>query len=210
MSKLKRGIDKTKKFLRWSWESDSWLSYIVFILLIFILIKLIIFPFLNLVTGTSLPLAIVESCSMYHKGNIIGSFDNWWDYSSSKYLPYEISKEQFENFILKKGFNKGDILFVVGAKPEKLKIGDIIIFQTGNGNPIIHRIIKITKQEETYTFSTQGDHNNGQLPSEISISEEQILGKATSLKIPYIGWIKLIFFEPFRNPSSRGFCQANF
>ena len=185
------------------WKDDSLKGWLLSVLVIFIFIKFIFFPTLSLVTGTVLPLAIVESCSMYHQGNILSNYDNWFEAHESKYSKFNIDKEQFENFKMKNGFNKGDILFILGAKPEKLKIGDIIIFTTGQTNPVIHRIVNI----ENNKFSTIGDNNKNQLPIEKNISPENIIGKATFIKAPYLGWIKLIFFE-FKSPN-KGFCKQN-
>lgn len=120
-----------------------------------------------------------------------------------------MNKSEFQKFSFKKGFNKGDILFIVGTPAKKLKIGDIIVFQTNRKNPIIHRIINIKKQNNTLIFSTMGDNNNGQLSEEREISENQIIGRAVFRLAPYLGWGKLIFFEPLRNPSERGFCKEN-
>ena len=112
---------------------------------------------------------------------------------------------------MKKGFNKGDILFIVGAKPKKVKTGDIIIFNAGTQNPVIHRVIGIQEDSETgkLIFSTIGDNNYGQLPAEQSISEDQIVGKAALKIAPFIGWGKLVFFEGKRSSSERGFCNEN-
>ncbi len=200
-----------KKFWWIVWKDDSFRGWILSLIFIFIIIKLIFFPLLNLVTGTSLPLAIVESCSMYHKGDIFGNFDSWWDRHEDKYSDYSISKDSFENFKMQKGFNKGDILFIVKANPDKLKVGDIIIFNGGQQNPIIHRIIKIEVDSETNEkiFSTLGDNNNGQLNLEKSISERQLVGKAIVKIAPSIGWGKLILFESRKSPQERGFCKEN-
>jgi signal peptidase I len=183
------------------WKDDSLKGWLLSVLVIFILIKFIFFPTLSLVTGTTLPLAIVESCSMYHNENILSNYDNWFETQKSKYSKFNIDKEQFEKFKMKNGFNKGDILFILGANPEKLKVGDIIIFTTGQTNPVIHRIVNI----ENNKFSTIGDNNQGQLSFEKNISPENIIGKATFIKAPYLGWIKLIFFE-FKNPN-KGLCN---
>jgi len=201
-----------KKFWKWIWNSDSWLSYLVFLVLVFIFIKFIFLPVLSLLTGTLLPLAIVESCSMYHEGNFITDYDEWWGYwdEQNKYSQFDISKEDFQDFSFKKGFNKGDILFILGTKPEKIEIGDIIIFQTQRSTPIIHRVVSITKQDQEYTFSTIGDHNNGQLNSEKTISEDQLIGRAVLRAVPYLGWGKLIFFEPGRSENEKGPCKENY
>ena len=118
-----------KKFWYYFWKDDSIWGWLFSLAVIIIFIKFIFFPFLNLVTGTSLPLAIVESCSMYHKGNFLSNFNNWYDSHEYKYEEFEITKEEFSKFKFTKGFNKGDILFIIGANPKKLKVGDVIIFK---------------------------------------------------------------------------------
>ncbi len=198
-----------KKFWHLLWKDDSLKGWIFSLVFMFVFIKFVFFPLLGLITGTSLPLAIVESCSMYHKGDFFSNYDKWWLNHDEKYSQLDINKKTFEDFRFKKGFNKGDILFVIGTKPEKLRVGDIIIFEAEQRNPVIHRIIKIEKQNEEYIFSTLGDNNNGQLSSEKSINSERIMGKAVFKVVPYLGWAKLIFFEHTRIPEERGFCKEN-
>ena len=191
------------------WKDDSLKGWMLSILFIFIFIKFIFFPTLSLVTGTSLPLSIVESCSMYHDGNLFSNYGNWWERHENKYSPYIINKLDFQDFKFKNGFNKGDILFIVRAKPEKLEVGDVIIFSAGRENPVIHRIINIRNTDGEYTFSTIGDNNNGQLSFEKEIKSEQLVGKAVFKLAPYLGWGKLIFYEPSRPVSEKGFCIEN-
>ena len=205
-----------KRFWFIVWKDDSIRGWIISLIFIFILIKLIFFPTLSLVTGTKMPLVIVESCSMYHQGDPFSNFNAWWDGHDLKYFVMKISKNVWQTFPLKNGFNKGDVIFVTGVKPDKVKIGDVIIFRSGVGSsPVIHRVMKITKTNSTYIFSTEGDNNNGQLiPSnnpdtkinEVSIYPDQLIGQARAVIIPYIGWAKLIFFEHLKDPSERGFC----
>lgn len=211
----KKGFDKFW-FLLWKDNSiKGWLFSMVFL---FVFIKFIFFPLLNLATGTALPLAIVESCSMYHQRNVFSNFDEWFGRHESKYFELDITKSEFQNFIFKRGFSKGDILFIVGANPDKLKVGDIIAFKSGSRNtPIIHRIIEIKKENGERTFTTIGDNNAKVLiPSnnvggvdERNIQEEQIVGKAVFRLTPVLGWIKLIFFEGSKPVSERGFCKEN-
>ncbi len=202
---------KIKKSLEyfWNvlWKDESLKGWIFSVIILFLLIKFIFFPFLNLLTGTSLPLAIVESCSMYH-GEILQNYNSWWQEHENKYDEFNIKKQEFKTFPLKNGFNKGDILLLTRANPEKLKIGDIIIFNANQANPVIHRIIKITKQGGKKYFSTIGDNNNGQHEFEKKISEEELVGKAMVKIAPYIGWLKLIFFENKRSFYERGFCRV--
>jgi hypothetical protein len=201
--------DYWKKFWNLLWKDDSLKGWIFSIVFLFIFIKLIFFPGLSLITGTKLPLAIVESCSMYHQGNLLSDFDSWYDRHEDKYSKYTINDLDFQEFSFKKGFNKGDILFIIGANPDKLKEGDVIVFQGSQKNPIIHRIIDIKDENNTKIFSTIGDNNHGQLPIEQEIKEDQIIGKAVFRLVPYLGWGKLIFFEFGRSPLDRGFCNEN-
>jgi len=191
------------------WKDQSAKGWILSLIIIFVFIKFIFFPGLSLITGTTLPLAIVESCSMYHADNMLSSLDNWWPNQEKKYSDFQIVKEEFNKFRLKRGFTKGDILFIKGIKPEKVKIGDTIIFNAGRQNPIIHRVVNINLDEQTNkrTFSTIGDNNPGQLDVEKQISEDQIIGKAVFRLVPYAGWVKLIFYESQRSEYEKGFCR---
>ncbi|MBS3071267.1 signal peptidase I [Candidatus Pacearchaeota archaeon] len=208
---LKRFWDK---FWFLVWKDDSFKGWILSLVFIFIIIKFIFFPGLSFITSTELPLAIVESCSMYHNGNLLSDFGEWFDDNEAKYSAFGIEKTEFQEFRMKNGFNKGDILLITGVKPENIEIGEIIIFSSGNsGTPIIHRVVSIERKVDGQgnlgflTFSTMGDNNNGQLNSELSISEGQIIGKAMFKIAPYLGWIKLVFYEPFKTSSDMGFCE---
>lgn len=177
-------------------QEDSWPSFAVTLLLAFIIIKFIFFPGLSLVTGANLPLVIVESCSMYHYEN---GFEKIFE--SPVYENYEISLEDSFKWAFQNGLNKGDVVFVVGAK--NIEIGDVIIFHGGAHHPLIHRVV-----EAGDSYATKGDNyktNSRQLPSEKDISEEQLIGKAL-FRVPFVGWIKLIFFEFGRPIENRGIC----
>lgn len=195
----KNFIEKFWKFLK----EDSWQSWFVSLILLVVLIKFILFPILSFLTYSSLPLVVVKSCSMYHNRN----FDDWWAENSGWYLTHGITEKEFKEFSSKNGLNKGDIIFVWGRS--KPKLGDVIIFQSNEGSdPVIHRVIS------TNPYSTKGDNNAGQLKpgnnlqkiDETSISEKQIIGKAV-FRIPVLGWVKLIFFEPLRPANERGLCR---
>lgn len=190
---FKESIKKFLNFLR----KDSWASLVVTLVIAIILIKVIFFPILSLITGTSLPLVIVESCSMYHHED---GFEKILE--NDIYEENNISLKDTENWIFQNGFSKGDIIFVIGAK--NIEVGDVIIFEAGTKYPLIHRVISANE-----IYSTKGDNyltNPGQLSVEEEIFEEQIIGKAL-FKIPYIGWMKLIFFEFERPVNERGICS---
>jgi len=207
---LKKEVKKFwKKFLFLLWKDDSLKGWIFSIIFIFVFIKIIFFPLLSLATGTVLPLAIVESCSMYHDGNLLSNYGEWWDGHEEKYSKFEIEKNRFEDFTLRNGFNKGDILFILGTKAEKLEVGDVIIFDASANNPVIHRIIDMENVDGDLFFSTIGDNNGGQLSFEKNINSDQIIGKAVFKIFPYVGWIKLIFFEIDKSISQKGFCNEN-
>lgn len=198
-----------KKFWFIVWKDDSFKGWLMSILFLFIVIKFIFFPLMNLATGTELPLAIVESCSMYHQGNVFSNYNSWWQKHETKYSQFSLTQEQFSEFSFKRGFSKGDILFIVGKKPEKLEVGDVIIFDAGEKNPIIHRIINIKVEDGKYYFSTIGDNNNGQLSIEKRISQDQIMGKAVVRIAPFLGWVKLSLYESQRSSYDKGFCSEN-
>tara|TARA_Y100000310_G_scaffold338650_1_gene428912 strand:+ start:5095 stop:5664 length:570 start_codon:yes stop_codon:yes gene_type:complete len=188
---MKEEIKKFWKFLK----KDSWGSLAVTLVIAFILILYVFFPILKFITGSALPLVIVESCSMYH--DEVG-FDKILD--NSIYSQNGIELEDTEDWDFQRGLTKGDIIFVVGAK--NIEKGDVIIFNGGSAHPIIHRVVD---DEEPY--GTKGDNyktNTEQLPSERSIQQEQVLGKAV-FKVPFLGWIKLIFYDV--KSDERGLCK---
>ncbi len=208
MSEEKKVKKFFKKFWYTLWKDNSLKGWILSLIIIFVFIRFIFFPILSLTTGTSLPLAIVESCSMYHSGNLFSDFGAWWQRHEMKYSVFGINETEFSHFSLKNGFSKGDILFIVGANPKNIRIGDIIIFNAGQQAPVIHRVINITQSDGKYYFSTIGDDNNGQLSFENGISQDQIVGKAVFRIAPFLGWAKLVFYESQKPVDQRGFCSS--
>ena len=188
----RRIIFRFWKFL----NEDTWQSWLVRLVLAFVLIKFVFFPIMSIVTGSPLPLVVVESCSMYHSTN----FNSWWDQNGLWYEDRGITKQNFEDFSFNGGLNKGDIVLVYNRG--KYKLGDIIIFKSDYLHPIIHRII------DENNLQTKGDHNSRQLSIEKKINENQVLGKAVA-RVPGLGWLKLIFFEGTKPPEERGFCKSN-
>ena len=198
-------MNKLIRFWRFLKE-DTWQSWIVSLILMVILIKVVFFPTLSFITGSPLPLVVIESCSMYHGTN----FDKWWTKSEGYYEIKEIEKEDFEEFSFRNGMNKGDIIVVWGR--DEPELGDVIIFQpdtkSSGQHPIIHRVITIEP------LGTKGDHNERQLQSgnnvegidETDIAPGNVLGKSV-IKIPLVGWVKLLFFEFSRPPEQRGLCR---
>jgi signal peptidase I len=186
-------IKQSLKKLWWFiWEDNSIWSWLVNLILAFILIKFIVYPGLGYVLGTGFPVVAVVSGSMEHDG----SFDDWWQSQAyctmgctqeQWYSNYGISKKQFQEFPFKNGFNKGDIMVLVGVEPKNIKIGEVIVYM--NSEPIIHRVVKIDS-----TFQTKGDHNADSGGIDKNIQDSAIIGKAV-FKIPLLGWIKIGFVE---------------
>lgn len=203
----KRGKNPVVRFWKFLQE-DTWQSWIVSLVLLVVLIRFVLFPFLSLVTGSGLPLVVIESCSMYHESG----FEEWWNDHSDWYETNGIMKPEFREFPFRNGLNKGDIILVWGYSD--YEVGDIIIFEPNKDSsapyPIIHRLVGEgpyeTKGDHNFAQLTGGNPTNDRNIDETDIAEEQIIGKAV-FRIPYLGWIKLVFFEPFRGSGDRGFCS---
>jgi signal peptidase I len=194
-----------KKIWYFIWKDDSMASWFVNVIIAIILVKFVIYPGLGLLLGTSFPVVAVVSCSMEHKttncdtnqvSNLCGvtdvgdvDFDVFWKTCGNWYEDKNIDKEMFKEFRFKNGFNKGDIMVLVGA--DNVNIGDVVVFGSGYGTePIIHRVVDIDGD----IVMTKGDHNIAQMPFERNINKEAVFGKAV-LRIPYLGWVKVIFSD---------------
>lgn len=197
------------------WEDDSILSWVVNIILAFILVKFIIYPGLGFMLDTSHPIVAVVSGSMEHKIALSPtdpaqklrlcdhvfkekehiSFDEYWKYCGDWYTKNtDITKDDFRDFPFQNGFNTGDIMILYGKEPEDIKIGDVIVYQSTRPDPIIHRVVDIDKEEGQYHFQTKGDHNPGSNTDELDISEKQVIGNAV-IRIPLLGWVKIWFVK---------------
>lgn len=205
MSRLKKLKKVWSKIWYFIWEDDSILSWIVNVILAFVLIKFLIYPGLGLFLGTSHPVVAVVSGSMEHKlvNDVIcgqrpssyeNDFDSFWDTCGDFYREYDVNKLEFEKFPFKNGFNTGDIIVLFGKNPEDIAIGDVIVFRSNRPDPIIHRVIKKSVDDDKYYFRTKGDHNPNSHPFESRIGEELIIGKAF-FKIPWLGYIKIWFVK---------------
>ncbi|MFH1590128.1 MAG: signal peptidase I [archaeon] len=187
----KQTLKKTWHFI---WHEDSVLSWVVNIILAFILIKFIIYPGLGLVFGTPYPVVAVVSSSMEHDGD----FYEWWNVQEDFYLKNNITDIDFRLYPFVNGFNKGDIMVLLGTKPEKIEIGDVIVYQAKKPYPIIHRVINIRDTGGELYFETKGDNNQFQIRSfdldEKNVSSDQYIGRAV-FKIPFLGYVKIWFVE---------------
>ena len=186
-----------KRLWYFIWEDNGVWSWIANIVLAFILIKFVVYPGLGFLLSTSHPVVAVVSESMEHNNG----FEDWWDKAGNWYKSNNIKKEDFDSFPLKDGFNKGDIMVLKGEKAENIKVGDVVVFWSARKDPIIHRVVRKWKDNNTYFFQTKADNyktNPNSIKNlfldETEISEEQIVGKAV-LKIALLGYIKIWFVD---------------
>lgn len=186
-----------KKVWRFIWEDNSIWSWIVNVVLAFVLIKYIVYPGLGFLLMTTHPVVAVVSESMEHDGN----FESWWQKSGKWYTISGIEKDEFGKFPFTNGFNKGDIMVLKGKKPENIEIGEIIVFWSARKDPIIHRVVNKWKEGDVYYFQTKGDnHRTNPVPirspflDETRISQDNIVGNAV-LRIPLLGYVKIWFVE---------------
>jgi len=213
--KFKKLLKKTWYFI---WEDNSIWSWIVNIILAFILIKFIVYPGLGLILITSHPVVAVVSSSMEHNtvsctnGNCAESkyamcgnaYDQkesfklaeYWNECGKWYVDNtDIDENKFSGFAFKNGFNKGDIMVLKGGDTENIEVGDVIVFGSDRIDPIIHRVVKKSDDNGIY-FQTKGDNNAGSIKGkaldETRIGEDIIIGKAV-FRVPLLGYIKIWF-----------------
>lgn len=178
-----------KKTWNFIWHDDSIASWLVNLLLAFVLVKWIVYPGLGLLLGTSYPIVAVVSGSMEHD-NL--DFEAWWERSGGWYEQQSINKESFKEFSFHNGFEQGDIMILKGVEPKDIKIGDVLVYETSrHSNPIIHRVVAV-EHDDDLSFTTKGDHNP--VPDNDKVTPEHIqrTGKAV-IRLPYLGWVKIWF-----------------
>ncbi len=200
-----------KQVWKFFWHEDSLWSWIANIIVAFIFIRFIIYPLLGIILGTGFPIVAVVSESMehgLHQGMLCGqqfdefqeSFDNYWQVCGPWYEDKGISKEQFKQFPFQDGFRKGDVIILWKANRDNLDVGDILIFQGNRPQPIIHRVVKVWQEDQSYFYQTKGDHNSNSIDGhlgETKISEPRMLGQGL-VRIPYLGWVKILFVDAVR------------
>jgi len=207
-----------KKTWHFIWEEDSLLSWVVNVVLAFVLIKFIVYPGLGFMLDTSHPIVAVVSGSMEHKtvpmcmqNDIYGrcvsyasgkyeicgksvdyrrnlNLEDFYSICGSWYNSVNISKDDFSKFPLTNGFNKGDIMILYGRN--EVVVGDVIVFQAERPDPIIHRVVSKKDVNGEKVFKTKGDHNQDSYYFEASISQDEIIGKAV-FRIPLLGYVKI-------------------
>jgi len=209
----KKGKSWLGKIWYFIWYDDSIWSWIINVILAFVLIKFIIYPGLGFALGTPYPIVAVVSGSMDHHAagmSICGySVDEqyepelFWNVCGSWYMERNITKQMFESYPFSQGFHRGDIFVLYGRKTENIKIGDVIVFtalnQQAKPDPIIHRVIGAGYDDTTgMYYETKGDHNPTSITDSIigehRIDDDRIIGAAV-FRIPYLGYVKIMAVE---------------
>lgn len=169
----------TKKFL-----VDIFGHHIVKEVLKFILILAILY------FGVSGVLVLALRSDPYWRAVISNSMkhqdESWREYFEER--GYDPSQ-----FPIQGGFERGDMLIVQGVgSVTEIAVGEVIIFDTGQPTPLVHRVVDIRNENGEVRLTTKGDANRGILSMEGSIKPEQIMCKVIFV-IPKIGYLSLWF-----------------
>jgi signal peptidase I len=150
-------------------QSDGIIPFLLQMLIAFALIKYLFFPVLGMLFGTPLPIVAVLSGSMEHGetgGFVCGmrapddyTKSDYWEVCGAWYEARGITQDDFNKYPFRKGFNKGDLMVIVGADRGATDVGDVIVYESRERYPIIHRVIAETND----SFATKGDYNGEQI-----------------------------------------------
>ena len=169
-----------RKFWHIYWEDNSILSYIVFFIVAYLVLKFVAFPIFLFAAGLSDVTAVMTE-SMVHYKDVNHTYYEWM-------LEHNFTMDQIENFPFPNGLNVGDVIFVKKVhSPDEIKLGDVIVFYGPRGYSIIHRVVEKVND----TFTTKGDANPRSAYYETNIKFEDIKGKAI-FKVPYLGYPRVL------------------
>ena len=205
MSKL---IQYWKKLWKLFWKDDSIWSWLVNIIIAFLVIRYVVYPVLGIVLGTGFPIVAVVSESMEHGTHndvLCGqqfdtfheSFNAYWTVCGDWYEQNGISKADFLQFPFNNGFDKGDVIILWRANRDNTEVGDVLVFQGTKPQPIIHRVVRVWEEDGEQFYQTKGDHNSGSIQGgfgETKIAQERVFGQGI-LRVPYLGWMKILFVD---------------
>jgi len=175
-STIKRFFQKIIGFFKFlffgkGWKSD--LAFFIFIVLIIVIIQLT-YPYF---------FSVVYTSSMEHT-----------NFNCKTYESFNISCQMFNSFPFKNGINVGDLVITIPANYKDVKVGDVVVYISPYGYPILHRVVI----KNNSTICVKGDNNPGFLPWECPLyNPKAIVGKAI-FRIPYVGYIRIFISEIFR------------
>ena len=138
---------------------------------------------MSMAMHTDYPVVAVVSSSMEHDDPI--SYETW-------FIDRKYDEADREEWDFGRGINKGDIVFVNGVPLEEIGSGDVIVYKSGNMEPIIHRVIEVTDDG----LRAKGD-NNIDVDQEDSIpivTQGALQGRAV-FRVPMLGYVKIAFMK---------------
>jgi len=178
-----------KKIYHFLWKEESLLSYVVFIVLAFVLLRFVVFPAALYVTGYA-DIAAVVSTSMQHSNLTNHTFNEWLRFNN-------FSEEAVATWPYLEGLDLGDVIGVKSTPPGDIKVGDIILFYS-DGVQVIHRVVSVKQVGNDYFYTTKGDANAQSSVKEKDIPSSEVKGKLV-WKVPYLGYprVALSYIIPF-------------
>lgn len=214
-----------KKIWHFVWKEDSFLSWVVNIILAFVLIKFVVYPALGWMLGTSYPVVAVVSGSMEHKlvhpcssidsfgqcsafdknsyeicGKRLdkkssGGFDIYWELCGDWYLERNLTKGEFIEFPFKNGFNTGDIIVLKGIAPKDIRVGQVIVFQTPYRADPIIHRVVDIEQNNNYYIYGTKGDHNAGKGDVDRNIPEQAVIGRAYFRIPFLGYVKIAFMK---------------
>lgn len=168
---------------------------------------------LGFLLSTSAPLDVVTSCSMVpalQRGDLIVL----QGVPPQAIIAPEINVSAMPTFLPERGncifeINGGrmpslctDAALIDGKRIEANLSNDILIYDEPARGQIIHRVFAKLRSPGGYFFLTKGDNNNAidQEAAISPVSEKRVKGRVL-LRIPYIGYVKLLAFGQFAAPA---------
>lgn len=73
----------------------------------------------------------------------------------------------------------GDFLLVKPVAPYQIRVGDVVLFITEEGRPLVHRVIKRQKRAQCYSFLLKADQASEE---DGLIAQEEVLGRLESVE----------------------------
>ena len=178
-----------KKAYNFLWKEESLLSYAVFIILAFVILRFVAFPVVLYATGTT-DIAAVVSTSMQHSDLTNFTFNEWLTF-------HNFSAEAVAKWPYLEGLNLGDVIAVKKFPAQDIKPGDIILFYSDNLQ-VIHRVMYVKQVNGEYFYTTKGDANAQSSVKETDTPYAEVKGKLV-WKVPYLGYprVFLSYILPF-------------
>ncbi len=153
-------------------DLTSYLLFIIFILMIYIIIQLTYPPLFS----------VVVTPSMEHK-----------NFVCEKYEKYNLTCSNFSKFPYPAGINAGDIVIILPVIKE-INVGDVVLYKSKNGSiEIFHRVIGKYYEDGKEYYILMGDNNLGPLlyENETKMDKNRIIGVGV-IRIPFLGLLRLI------------------